>query len=177
MTLKQIQESANRSGQTKRVLSVLTCRTAHILLPHLKVQIPRYMVNSYLQTLCGCDCVTPYNFADKPKCVFCGENQIDWPHILFECTECDGNRSKLIDILKKKCTKKHRNPKDDERLGTLSEKLDSLWHSKDFKQLFYLMMGINLHHFNLEYMSVISVVVSTITPFLYRVQRDWDSIN
>ena len=135
------------------------------------------MIDSYLKTLCGCDCVTPFDHSSKPKCVFCDENEIDWIHILFQCEKCNGNREKLVVKLKQNCEKNEFKPEDQDRVKLLSEKITSLWETKDLKTLFYLFMAVNLHIFDLEYMSVVSVIVKTITPVLYQIQRDWDSID
>jgi len=131
------------------------------------------MNDAFLQTLCGCDCLTPFNHSNKPKCKFCGKENIDWPHLLFECEKRNG--FKTVSKFLKKCREigPTSDPESQDRFLKLSRELSKLWDSKDFTKLFYLMMAVNLHEFDLEYFPIIELLVSTITPILYSVQSDW----
>ena len=142
----------------------------------MKVMIPRFMNDSFLQTLCGCDFLTPFDHSVKPKCKFCGTENVDWSHILFVCTKRD-NGFKIVQTFLTKCDtllSSKVDPETKERIRTLSDELRNLWKSKDFSKLFYLMMAVNLHEFNLEYIPLVNLLVSTMAPIIYSVQRDWE---
>ena len=64
-----------------------------------------------------------------------------------------------------------------DRVEVLLDKINVLWQNQELEKLFYLVMAVNLHVFDLEYYSVVKILIKTITPVLYRIQRDWDSID
>ena len=82
----------------------------------------------------------------------------------------------LINKLRQNC-KTYVRPEEADRVEDLLKKINELWQNQELERLFYLVMAVNLHVFDLEYYSVVKILIKTITPVLYRIQRDWDSID
>ena len=172
---KAMEESANRSGQTKLVLAGITRRHYHSIMPQLKVQVPRYMMTLYINVLSGCDFLTPHNHAKKPGCSFCDSAEADWPHLLFECPNLQ-NGHKFVAKFQNNLFAARVSTEsvfESEKILQTKRLLAKLWNEKSFEDLFYITMGVKLSPHGLEYQFLIKILVQTISPILFHVQREW----
>ena len=88
----------NGSGQSNRVFKMVKTDAEYHLSPLLQLpEVPRFALAKFIQTVAGCDFLTPHNFSNKPKCRFCDDSTADWCHLLLKCPNYD---SGIIDKMK-----------------------------------------------------------------------------
>ena len=174
---EELQASANRSGQARRILTAIARQHCYMLIPQLlTVQVPRYQMVIYTNVLSGCDFVTPFLFSKKPTCKFCGSANTTWEHLLFHCPDRKSGHhvlTKFVDSLKI-----YSNRADDrlkELFGKAVRICATLWSRKDFGELFLFMMGVTLYKYDLDRINfaIMKPLVSTMSALVHSIEYDW----
>ena len=171
---RALYESVGRSGQTFLVSAMISNRTTHSLSQQLRVSISRSRMALFTNVLSGCDFLTPYNHAKKPKCKFCGANDVHWVHILFECTETPNHHRFFCSYLASLQTD---DPVKVARFTKLKRLLSRLWNQKELPELFKIMMGVGLETYDLCYQELVDVLVATTAEKLSHVDSGWSSLD
>ena len=128
----------------------------------------------YSNVLSGCDFLTPFSFAKKPDCKFCRMSSVNWEHLLFQCPDSLSGLPVLEKVLK--TVDSYRNDTtgvQKTRLYTLKRTIVKLWNQKNYTTLFHVLLGINLHNYNLNFLNIISLLVRTTSKILCRIEHEW----
>ena len=156
-TKKKLELSATQgSGQAKRALRTVSRDKTYHLSPLLRANIPRYSLAKFIQSVAGCDFLTPHNFRKKPKCRFCNNTTADWPHLFFKCEKY---RSQILS--KFRITELH------PQTRTKIENLVNLGDHDGLTDLLFCADGSHI------FQSDISILCPIVAKTCVKIQQDW----
>ena len=172
-----LSDSAIRgSGQARLVDAATQRQLTHAMIPQLKVEIPRHQMVLFINTISGCDFITPNNHAKKPKCKFCGARKVYWPHILFECEQRSTRGFTLIADFLRALSGAQMVSKNFMRniLSQTKRKICCLWNTKNMMKLFEFVMTVTDDEL-LTHATVRQCLVSVTSKHIYLVSKEWSA--
>ena len=146
------------SGQAQRALRTVSKDKTYHLSPLLRCSIPRYSLSKFIQTVSGCDFLTPYNFRNKPTCRFCNNNSADWTHLFFNC---ENYKPGILDKIKNADL----HPKTIAKITELTNNNDQ----KSLTDLLFCADGTD------KFKSDISILCPIVAKTCVKIHQDWAS--
>ena len=173
----------NGSGQAQHVCRYTNMKSPAVCPLVMFMPRRRRFRTLFLNALSGCDFITPYNFQNKPECVFCKQKKVGWKHLLFDCRK----RSRGCKLTKKWENKLYELSKPDgdshkakclakvatNSLETLREIL-KLGNSEKLLDFAYgFSSHENLVQKPLRFIQVLNCIGEITGAELYSVQQEW----
>ena len=160
MTKLELEKSCNSgTKQPTNVIKLVSKVNVYDLCPILKyARVQRFALSKYIQTIAGCDFLTPHNYTKKPTCRFCRCSAANWKHLLFECDNYQSGiwNSFNIDELHTKTAERIQSSIDESKLNDV---LDVL-----------LLLDSSVH-----YLRDLQIICAAMSKVIVKVERDWAS--
>jgi hypothetical protein len=108
---KSADSASGGSGQAAKALDCTAPRVSPALCSILRISTSRRRDSTLLMnTLSGCDFVTPFSHKNKPICRMCRSARASWCHLLLECPKRRSQNDKILADIKNNLEKVITNP-------------------------------------------------------------------